>query len=55
VIAYEEIEAVAKAIFCADAVRGPREWMVIDQAERNYYLRLAKAATDAMNPSGVGK
>ncbi len=47
-IAYEEIEAVAKAIFYADARGGLREWMAIDQGQRNYYLRLAVAAAGAI-------
>lgn len=45
---YEQLEYVARAIFCADARGGLREWLAIDQDHRNYYMRLAKAAADAM-------
>jgi hypothetical protein len=44
---YEQLEYVARAIFCADG-GWLREWLAIDQDHRNYYMRLAKAAADAM-------
>ena len=44
---YEQLEYVARAIFCADARGGLREWLAIDQDHRNYYMRLAKAAAAA--------
>ena len=42
---YEQLEYVARAIFCADG-GWLREWLAIDQDHRNYYMRLAKAAAD---------
>lgn len=51
---YEELGYVAMAIFYADARGGLREWLAIDQDHRNYYMRLAKAAAEAMPSRGQG-
>ena len=45
-IAYEEIETAAKAIF-VEVTYDAMAWGIVDQSVRNYYLRLAKAALNA--------